>query len=44
MSGKKSYNPMCLVITFNSRHYDMMSIEGYIGQSTILFINDVAYV
>ena len=32
---------MCLVITFNSRHYDMTSIERYVGQSTIY---DVAYV
>ena len=40
---KKSYNPMGLVVTFNSRHYDMTSIERYIGQSTIAFIYDVAY-
>ena len=42
-AAKKSYNPTCLVITFNSRHYDMTSIEGYIGQSTIAFVYDVAY-
>ena len=24
-AAKKSYNPTCLVITFNSRHYDMMA-------------------
>ena len=42
-AAKKSYNPTCLVITFNSRHYDMTSIERYIGQSTIAFIYDVAY-
>ena len=39
----KSYNPTCLVIAFSSRHYDMMSIERYIGQSTTAFIYDVAY-
>ena len=27
---------------FNSRHYDMTSIERYVGQSTIAFIYDVA--
>ena len=43
-AAQRSYNPMCLVITFNSRHYDMTSIERYIGQSTIAFIYDVAYV
>ena len=42
-AAKKSYYPTCLVITFNSRHYDMTSIERYIGQSTIAFIYDVAY-
>ena len=42
-SAKKSYNPTYLVITFNSRHYDMTSIEHYVGQSTIAFIYDVAY-
>ena len=36
-AAKKSYNPTRLVITFNSRHYDMTSIERYIGQSTIAF-------
>ena len=40
---KKSYNPTCLVIKFNSRHYDMTSIERYVGQSTIAFTYDVAY-
>ena len=40
---KKSYNPMCLVITFNSHHYDMTLIECNISQSTIAFIYDVAY-
>ena len=34
---------MCLVITLNSHHYDMTSIERYVGQSTIAFIYDVAY-
>ena len=34
---------MCLVIMFNSRHSDMMSVERYIGQSTIAFICDVVY-
>ena len=42
-AAKKSYNPTCLVIMFNSRHYDMTSIERYVGQSTIAFIYDVAY-
>ena len=28
---------------FNSRHYDMTSIEYYVGQSNIAFIYDVAY-
>ena len=42
-AAKKSYNPTCLVITFNSRHHDMMSIERYVGKSTIAFIYDVAY-
>ena len=42
-AAKKSYNPTCLIITFNSRHYNMPSIERYIGQSTIAFIYDVAY-
>ena len=42
-AAKKSYNPTCLVITFNSRHYDVTSIERYIGQSNIAFIYDVAY-
>ena len=27
----------------NSRHYDMTSVECYVGQSTIAFIYDVAY-
>ena len=40
---RRSYNPTCLVITFNSRHYDMTSIERYVGQSTIAFVYDVAY-
>ena len=39
-AAKKSYNPKCLVITFNSRHYDMTSIECYVGQSTIAFTYD----
>ena len=34
---------MFLVITFNSRHPDMTSIERYVGQSPIAFIYDVAY-
>ena len=34
---------MCLVIPFNSRYYDMTSIERYVGQSAIAFIYDVAY-
>ena len=34
---------MCLVITFNSRHYDMTLIERYVSQSTIAFVYDVAY-
>ena len=42
ISGEESYNPTCLVITFNSRHHDMMSIERYIGQSTSALIY-VAY-
>ena len=42
-AAKKSYNPTCLVITFNTRHYDMTSIERYIGQTIIAFIYDVAY-
>ena len=42
-SYKKGYNPTCLVTTFNSRHYDMTSIERYVGQSTVAFIYDVAY-
>ena len=41
--ANKSSNPTCLVITFNSRHYDMTSIESYVGQTTIAFIYDVAY-
>ena len=41
--AKKSYNLTCLVITFNSRHFDMTSIERYIGQSTIALIYEVAY-
>ena len=40
---KKSYNPTCLVITFNSRHYDMTSIERNVSQSTIAFIYGVAW-
>ena len=40
---KACYIPTCLFITFSSRHYDMTSIERYIGQSTIAFIYDVAY-
>ena len=42
--AKESYNPTSLVIMFNSRHYDMTSIERYVGQSTIAFIYDVAYI
>ena len=42
-AAKKSYNPKGLVITFNGRHYDMTSVERYVGQSTIVFIYDVAY-
>ena len=42
-AAKKSYNPTCLVITFNSRHYGMTAFERYVGQSTITFIYDVAY-
>ena len=41
--AKKSYNPTCLVITFNSRHYDMTSIECYVGRSPIAFIYDADY-
>ena len=41
ISGEEIYNPMVLVITFNSRHYDMTSIERYVGQSNIAFIYDV---
>ena len=33
-----------MVVTFNSDHSDMTSIERDIGQSTIAFIYDVAYV
>ena len=33
---------MCLIITFNSHRHDMMSIERYVSQSTILFIHDIA--
>ena len=33
---------MCLVITFNSHHYDMTSIKHYVGQSTNAFIYDIA--
>ena len=40
---KKSYNPACLVITFNSRHHDMTSTDRYISESTIAFIYDVAW-
>ena len=43
LANKKSHNPACLVITFNSCHQDTMSVERYIGQSTIAFIYDVAY-
>ena len=32
-----------LVITFNSRHYDMTSIERYVGQSTFACIYNFAY-
>ena len=32
-----------IIITLNSRHYDMTSIERFVGQSTIAFIYDVAY-
>ena len=32
-----------MVITFNSHHHDMTSIERYIGQSTFEFNYDVAY-
>ena len=39
----KSQNLTCLVIMFNSRHYDMTSIKRYVSQSTIAFIYDVAY-
>ena len=39
---KKSYEPLCLVITLNSRLYDVTSIERYVDQSTLLFIGDVA--
>ena len=42
-AAKKSYNPTCLVITFNNRHYDIMSTEHYVDQSTNAFIYDVAY-
>ena len=40
---KKSYDLTCLVIMFNSRHYDMLSIKRYVRQSTIAFIYEVAY-
>ena len=40
---RRNYNPTFLVITFNTRHYDMTSIECYIDQLTIAFIYDVAY-
>ena len=42
-AAKKHYNTACLVITFNNHHYDVTSIERYVGQSTIAFIYDVAY-
>ena len=32
---------MCLVIMFNSRHHDMTSVERFVGQSIIAFIDDV---
>ena len=32
-AAKKRYNTACLVITFNNHHYDITSIERYIGQS-----------
>ena len=41
-AAKKRCNPTWLVSTFNSRHYDMTSIERYVGQSTIAFIYDAA--
>ena len=28
---------------FNSRHYDMTSVERYVGQSTIAIIYDITY-
>ena len=34
---------MCLVITFNSPHYDTTSIERYVDQSTTVFIYNVAW-
>ena len=40
---KKSFKQACLVIMFNSRLHDMTSVERYVGQSTISFIHDVAY-
>ena len=43
ISGERRYKPTRLVIKFNSRLYDMTSIERYVGQSAILFIRDVAY-
>ena len=41
---KKSYKPMCLVITFISRPHGVTSIKCYIGKSTISFISDVTHV
>ena len=32
-----------MFIKFNSCHYDMTSIEHYVGQSTVAFIYDIAY-
>ena len=43
IAAKKRYNTACLVIAFNNHHYDITSIERYVGQSTIAFIYDVAY-
>ena len=34
---------MRLVVTFNSRLYDIASVERYVGLSDILFMCDVAY-
>ena len=43
-AAKKRYNTACLVVTCNNHHYDITSVERYVGQSTIAFIFGFAYV